>query len=191
MQQLQQVAPAQPSLVLEDYFLGHTRAYGMFVDRFGTIRRQFSVDIQGVIDDERLILEEDFTFDDGEQSKRVWRITPLGRGRYQGTADDVIGVTRGEVRGNCLKWSYDLNLPVGARTWRVHLDDVMLLQRDQVLLNRATISKFGVTIGEVIIVFQKATVPAETAQHDMSSIGDLADKRDQTRRQAPAVAMAG
>lgn len=190
MHQLQRAAQAEPSFMLEDYFLGQTRASGMFVDRFGTIRRQFSVDIQGRIDDDRLILEEDFAFDDGERSTRVWRITPRGSGHYQGTADDVIGVAEGRVRGNCLKWSYDLSLPVGGRAWRVHFDDVMLLQRDQVLLNRATMSKFGIAIGEVIISFQKTGMPGAQAQDQAASIGRLAEERTQANNQAPAVAMA-
>lgn len=190
MHQLQRAAQAEPSFMLEDYFLGQTRAYGMFVDRFGTVRRQFSVDIQGRIDDERLILDEDFIFDDGERSKRLWRITPLGLGRYQGTADDVIGMAEGEVRGNCLKWSYDLSLPVGGRTWRVHLDEVMLLQRDQVLLNRATMSKFGITIGEVINFFQKATVPGAGTGDEVGPIGHFAEMRNDAKRSAPAAAMA-
>lgn len=190
MHQLQQAAAAEQSFMLEDYFLGQTRAYGMFVDRFGTIRRQFSVDIQGRFDDERLILDEDFTFDDGERSKRIWRITPLGLGHYRGTADDVIGMAEGRVRGNCLKWSYDLSLPVGGRTFRVRLDDVMLLQRDQVLLNRATMSKFGITIGEIIISFQKSMTPGSEVQGTRPSIGRIAGERPRAKSQAPAVATA-
>ena len=47
---------ATPKLVLEDYFAGQTRAWGMFEDRFGSVRRQFSVDITGTWDGETLIL---------------------------------------------------------------------------------------------------------------------------------------
>ena len=157
MQQLQRAARSAPSFVLEDYFCGHTSAFGMFVDRFGAIRRQFSADIRGEFGDGQLVLTEDFSFDDGERSQRIWRITPLGDGRYSGTADDVIGTAEGTVAGNLLQWSYDLNLKIGQRDWRVHLQDIMLLQNDRILLNRARMSKWGITLGEVIISFEKET----------------------------------
>lgn len=157
MRQLQRTVQVKHALFLEEYFLGRTRAWGMFVDRFGNFRREFSVDITGEFDDGQLILTEDFDFDDGERSQRVWWITPLGDGRYVGSADDVVGTATGEVSGHRLRWSYDLNLRFGERTWRVRLDDVMLLQSDQILLNRASMSKLGVNLGEVIICFQKET----------------------------------
>ncbi len=155
MQQLHQVARATPSLLIEDYFAGKTHAWGMFIDRFGQVRRQFSVEIEGILRDGQLILDEWFSFDDGEISQRVWQITPLGQGRYEGRADDVVGKAEGRVIGNRLRWTYDLKLPIGERVWRVKFDDIMLLQADQVLLNRASMSKFGIKLGEVIIFFRK------------------------------------
>jgi len=35
----------EPRFVLEEYFAGKTKAWGIFQDRFGTLRRQFTVDI--------------------------------------------------------------------------------------------------------------------------------------------------
>ena len=35
----------KPELVLEEYFAGKVSAYGIFEDRFGNLRRQFTVDI--------------------------------------------------------------------------------------------------------------------------------------------------
>ena len=49
---------ATPQLVIEEYFAGETQAWGLFEDRFGTIRRQFSVDIVGTWDGEFLTLDE-------------------------------------------------------------------------------------------------------------------------------------
>ena len=170
--QLRSADQAKPSFTLEDYFVGRTRAWGMFVDRFGEVRRQFHVDIRGDIEDGRLILKEDFTYDDGERSTRTWRITPLGEGRYLGNADDVAGVAKGEVTGNCLRWSYDLDLAIGQRTWRVRLHDVMLLQDDHILLNRASMSKYGIALGEVIICFQKEAAPAR----NNASIGEHGER---------------
>ena len=57
----------QPELVLEEYFLGETRAWGMFEDRFGRIQRQFVVDITGKWEDGTLTLREDFEKPDNKK----------------------------------------------------------------------------------------------------------------------------
>ena len=36
----------EPRFVLEDFFEGKTKAWGMFHDRFGNLRREFEVDIR-------------------------------------------------------------------------------------------------------------------------------------------------
>ena len=55
-----------PRFVLEDYFAGETRAWGLVRDRFGKVRRQFTVDMTGEWDGEVLTLNEKFVYDDGE-----------------------------------------------------------------------------------------------------------------------------
>mgnify|MGYP001467141942 CR=1 FL=1 len=40
------------------YFLQPLTAFGVFVDRFGAIRRQFAVDITGTATDDGFILDE-------------------------------------------------------------------------------------------------------------------------------------
>jgi Protein of unknown function (DUF3833) len=144
-----------PKLVIEKYFDGPTRAWGVFEDRFGRVRRQFTVDLNGRKDGDELVLDEQFTYDDGEVGSRVWHIRPVAEGVYEGRAGDVVGIARGEASGNVLHWRYTLNLPVGGRTWAVSFDDWMFLQPGGVLVNRAHMSKWGLEIGSVSIFFQK------------------------------------
>lgn len=144
--------------VLEKYFSGKTRAWGLFEDRFGTVRRQFVVDIEGKWDGSELTLNEDFKFSDGEKSNRVWRIRKLANGTYEGRAKDVIGVATGTIGGNSLHWRYTLDLEITkGRTMQVELDDWMFLQPHGVLMNRARMSKFGIEIGQITISFLKGS----------------------------------
>lgn len=76
---------------LEAYFLGTTRAKGIFQDRFGTLRRQFDVAIEGRWDGRTLTLVEEFAYDDVEAERRVRRIGPVGANGYRGQADGVVG----------------------------------------------------------------------------------------------------
>lgn len=155
---------ATPPLVVEEYFDGQVRAWGLFEDRFGTVRRQFTVDIEGTWDGETLVLDEHFLFNDGETSRRVWTIRKTGANTYEGRADDVVGVATGVARGNALNWRYDMDLKVGERTYRVEFDDWMFLQPDGILLNRARVSKFGLEVGSVTLAFRRVREEADVSE---------------------------
>ena len=157
-----------PRLLIEDYFDGRTQAWGIFEDRFGTLRRQFTVDITGTWDGAELVLDERFQYADGETDRRVWTIRKTGDHTYEGAADDVAGTASGASYGNALNWRYDMDLKVGDDTWRVRFDDWMFLQPSGVLLNRARVSKWGVTIGTVTLAFMKAGTSARMSDTGFS-----------------------
>lgn len=152
---VEQYRDSTPQLVLEDYFLGETRAWGIFQNRGGDVERQFTVDILGKMVDGNLVLEEDFIYADGTLDRRVWTIKKIDEQHYEGRASDVIGHATGHVSGNALNWSYTLDLPYKDGTIEVQFDDWMFLQPDGVLLNKAKMTKFGFYLGEVTLVFQR------------------------------------
>lgn len=155
----------EPTLLIEEYFSGHTKAWGIFQDRFGRLRRQFEVDIAGTWDGETLTLVEDFVYDDGETEQRIWRITKRSEHVYDGHADGVIGVAQGLAYGNAFNWTYRFALKVGDGTWDVTFDDWLFLQSDDVLINRAEVSKFGIKLGEVTLMFRKVDDASTETDH--------------------------
>lgn len=154
---VQQYAGLQPKLDLFTYFAGPTRGYGIVQDRGGRLKRQFVVDITGTMDSAgNLILDEQFVWNDGEKTSRIWTISRQeGTSRLVGEAPDAIGRATGATAGNALNWQYQLAIVVDGSTWNLNFDDWMFLQPDHVLLNRATMSKFGLRVGEVTIAFMK------------------------------------
>ena len=146
---------SQPRLSLEDYFMGQTLAWGIFEDRFGRLRRQFQVDIVGTFNGDELVLDEHFTYSDGELDRRIWHIRRTAEHSYEGRADDVFGVARGKSYGNSFYWSYRVALKIGEKSVPVRFKDWMFLQPGGVLVNRARVSKLGITIGEVTLTFVK------------------------------------
>lgn len=145
-----------PELNIFEYFQGTTTGWGIVQSRSGELTRQFVVDIKGTNDDEgNLVLDERFVWNDGEKSTRVWTIAKKDTHTYNGTADDVSGVATGREYGNVLNWSYHLNLAVDGSTWKIKFNDWMYLQPDGVLINKAEMSKFGIRVGEITIVFMK------------------------------------
>lgn len=147
-------APFPSTLDVVRYFSGRTRAWGVVIDRRGRAQRRFCVDIQGSVVDNGLMLEEEFSFDDGASDRRVWTITHDGNG-ISGRADDVVGTARGSIQGPSLTWRYDLMLPVGRRRVRVAFDDLMVLADHETLLSRAVIRKLGIRVAEVFIAFKR------------------------------------
>lgn len=162
-------ANEQPSLVLEEYFAGKTKAWGIFEDRFGDVRAQFVVDINGSWDGRELTLVEDFLYRDGRTDQRTWVIRRIDAHTYEGRAADVIGRATGVAFGNALNWRYTMDLKLGDRTLRVQFDDWMFLQPNNVLINRARVSKWGVTIGEVTLFFAKPGAAAETSVQPLAT----------------------
>jgi Protein of unknown function (DUF3833) len=148
-------ASQTPVLDLKTYFNGRVDAWGVFQDRSGKVVRRFTVVMNCSWNGDVGTLDEDFIYSDGTKEKRIWTIRKLPNGRYVGTAGDVVGEAQGVAAGNALNWRYTLALPVDGKVYNVQFDDWMYLMDDKVMLNRAVMSKFGITLGEVFLSFTK------------------------------------
>lgn len=148
-------AQERPSLDLPAFFAGPVKAWGIFQKPSGEVVKRFTVDITSRREGERLILDERFLYSDGTRQQRVWTLTPDGAGRWRGRAADVVGEATGQIAGNALRWRYRLNLEVDGSTWEVSFDDWMYLMDDDTLINRSSMSKFGVELGQVTLFFRR------------------------------------
>ena len=148
-------ADQQPALNLEHFFSQPVKAWGMFQKRSGEVVKRFEVNIVSRREGNNLILDERFQYSDGTRQRRVWTLTPEGQGRWSGRADDVVGVAQGQIAGNTLHWRYRLNLPVDDSTYEMSMDDWMYLMDEDTLINRTTMSKFGVEVGQVTLFFRR------------------------------------
>ncbi|MDQ0121199.1 hypothetical protein J2W17_000136 [Pseudomonas lini] len=148
-------ARERPALDLVAFFSRPVKAWGMFQNRSGEVVKRFHVQIESRVEGQQLILDERFLYSDGTRQRRVWTLEPAGTGRWRGRADDVVGEARGEVAGNALRWRYRLDLPVDGRHWEVDLDDWMYLMDEDTMINRSSMSKLGVEVGEVTLFFRR------------------------------------
>lgn len=151
--------PQTSTLLPEEYFLGRTRGWGMINDRFGRLRRRFVVNMVGQFTDGTLRLDEDFIYDDGKTTRRTWRVRRLAEGRYEGVADDIVGVAAGSVTGPVLRWTYCMRIEMAGRTHTFSLCDLMALQSDGMLLNRIEMRKFGIRLADVFVAFARIDPP--------------------------------
>lgn len=145
----------KPQLILEDYLNGTFDAYGIFINRSGQVTRRMHVVMKASWTGDTGILDEDFIWSDGEKQKRIWHLKKISPSAYEGRAEDVVGVAKGEVAGNAFHWEYTLAVNVDGSIYNFAFDDWMYLMNDQILINRAKMSKFGFKVGEINIVFIK------------------------------------
>lgn len=144
-----------PKADIKEYFNGPIKAWGIIQDRSGNITAKFDVDMVGKWDDNKGVLEEDFRYYDGKTQKRVWNITQLENGKYEGTADDIVGKATGDTHGNMIYWEYTMDVPVDGKTYRLKFDDYMWAMNDGVVINRSYFKKFGFTVAELTLIMQK------------------------------------
>ncbi|NTU36158.1 DUF3833 domain-containing protein [Vibrio diabolicus] len=144
-----------PTFDLFGYFEGETKAWGMVQDYTEQQTRRFEVDIVGTVEGNTLTLVEDFVFDDGEVDQRIWVITKLEDGRYEGKAEDIIGVATGAEQGNALQWRYDFEFQMDDSTVTVAFDDWLYRQDEKHVFNLTKIKKFGIEVGTITLFFQK------------------------------------
>jgi hypothetical protein len=147
--------PPPSQFVPEDFFKGHLKASGMFIDRFGNIQKRFSARVICEPANDGFILNEHFTFDDGKQETRIWHIQKASNQQYIGKTDDVRDKATGVLTNIGLHWRYDFYLELFGRRVLVNFNDKMIMQSSDVVLNHAKITKFGLKLGELFISFHR------------------------------------
>tara|TARA_R110002049_G_scaffold85550_18_gene217512 strand:- start:498 stop:1034 length:537 start_codon:yes stop_codon:yes gene_type:complete len=150
-------ADSRPLLNLEQFFDGELTAHGVVKDRAGQVIRTFNADISAHWADGVGTLVEDFVFDDGETQQRIWTLQPDSEGRYTGSAGDVVGKASLQLAGNSLFLDYVLRLDYRGSQVDVRVDDRMYLVSPNVLINESSMSKFGLRVGNLVLVIVKHT----------------------------------
>lgn len=145
-----------PRLDLRQYLNGPLEAWGMLYDISGKVDLQFHVTMKGSWKGNVGTLEEHFTYSDGRKDQRTWTITFTDDHHFTATAGDVVGEAKGTQHGAVANMRYVLDAKRSSgETIRLDMDDWLYLQTDKVLINRTKMRKFGLTVGELVITFQK------------------------------------
>ncbi len=145
-----------PKFDLKNYFNGEFVAWGMVQDYSSKVTRRFCVELNGAWQKNQGKLEEVFYFHNGEVSYRTWLLTELPNDEYTGTAEDVVGIAKGKQTGHAFRWQYQLVVPIDDDTYTFDMDDWMYLLDDNRVMNKTTMSKFGVDVAEITLFFDKS-----------------------------------
>ena len=150
-----------PTFSLKDYFDGQLTAWGIVQDYSGKLPRRFCVDITATWQGNNGQLDESFYFNDGTRQTRIWNVTVDDNGAVTGSASDVVGQASGTSQGSAFNWKYTLTVPIDGTEYDFAIDDWMYALDNDRMMNRSYMKKFGVTVAEFSIFFDKsADIPS-------------------------------
>ncbi|KUM53231.1 DUF3833 domain-containing protein [Rheinheimera sp. EpRS3] len=152
-----------PVLKLDQFFQGESLAWGVLHNWQGKQSVRFSAELCGSWQGNTGNLYELFQFSDGRTEQRHWQLQQNADGSISGTAGDVIGNATGQLAGNTLYWEYTLRIPYDGDTLDVKVKDWLYLVDEQNLINRSTLHKFGLTVGELTLAIQQQNKNADCA----------------------------
>ena len=155
------MSPARDGVRFEltSFLAGKTRAWGIFEDRFGRLRRRFDVDMEGTWQDARFRLNERFRYDDGREEFRTWWVTPGISGAFRAECEDCVGGAQGQSGNDMVRMSYAFRLKLPSRSLVVDFDDRLYRISATRAVNRVTMRKWGVKLGELSLFFTREHGP--------------------------------
>jgi hypothetical protein len=160
---LQDYKETEAPFDIKQYFNGNVIAWGVVQDYSHEVTRRFCVEIVGTWEGNKGTLAEKFYFNDGEISFRNWQLTKQNDGSYRGTAEDVAGLAIGKHQGFAFQFQYDLLLKLDDETYQVSMDDWMYQLDENRVMNKTSMSKFGIDVAEITLFFDKE-FPHKTCQ---------------------------
>jgi hypothetical protein len=110
---IEDFASNTPAFVLEEFFDGRLRGWGITMGRLSGLQNRFSIEAEGRWDEaaNTLSLRERYTFDDGHVDTLVWTIIKRSPTSYEGRETHINGLATGEQRGNAFHWTYTRDVP--------------------------------------------------------------------------------
>jgi hypothetical protein len=154
-QRIEDYRPVQPTFDMREYLNGELEAWGMVFDYAGRQNTRFHVKMTGTWNGNKGTLDEHFVYDDGRTDRRTWQIEFSDDNNFTATAHDVVGPAIGQQMGNAVRMAYTLRLPRGDSSIDLSMDDWMYRIDDKHVLNKTSMRKFGVKVGELVVVFNK------------------------------------
>lgn len=145
---IEDFADKKPAFILEQFFSGSLRGWGVTLGRMGGLQNRFAIEAEGRWDAtaNTLALRETYTFDDGHTDILTWTIIRRGDGVYEGRESLIEGLADGEQAGNAFHWRYSRNVPSADGTKsRFGFDDWFFLHDDGNHISaHASLTKLGI-----------------------------------------------
>lgn len=157
---IEDFARNQPPFVLEQFFHGSLRGWGVTIGRLGGFHNRFRIEATGTWDGSAnvLSLKEIYTFDDGHVDHLTWTIIKRGEGQYEGRETHIEGTAAGEQAGNAFHWRYDRDVPAedGSKS-RFGFDDWFILHDPDHMSVHASLTKLGIEVSTLNAFYERVS----------------------------------
>lgn len=131
------------------FFAGHVRSWGVLENRGGEPTDVVTTDCQGTPDGPDGLRMTQRLLVGTQATTREWHMRRTAPGRYEATANDMVGTALGEASGRAFHWHWTLALSPGNALKNVDMEQWWYLQGDGSVLNRTVIRKLGIVMAEV------------------------------------------
>jgi len=144
-----------PKLQIQNFFNKNIHAHGIVLDRSGVLTRSFSIQMHGKWHGQQGLLQEQINYNDGKSQNREWNFVFSDPHHFTAEAKDAIGSAHGTQYGNSVHMVYTLNVPVDNTSYDINFDDWLYMTTGGKVINYTTLSKFGISLGKVIITYDR------------------------------------
>lgn len=146
--------PSAPStatkpLTLVEAFRGRTRGVGVFRVPIAGVERKFTALLNGRATANTLTVVEDFIFEDGEKDRLTWRFARTSPTTWTGKREDTVGEAIVRELGSEIRLDYVADVRSRGKVTRLGFSDVIYRASDDLIINDAVVTSFGLPIGSV------------------------------------------
>lgn len=151
-------ADQRPQIVLENFFSGSLRGWGITLSRMGSLQNRFTVEAEGHYEASAntLSLKEVYSFEDGHHDILTWTIINRGEGNYEGRETLIDGTADGRQSGNAFQWKYHREVPAadGSKT-KFGFNDWFFLHDENHLTAHASLTKLGIEFATIQAFYER------------------------------------
>ena len=146
------------------FFTGHLRSWGVLENRQGGPTSIVTTQCQGTAEvtsaGPGIHMMQRLTIGQTRQT-RDWHLHRTETGRYEATANDIIGMAVGDAEGRAFHWRFTLATQPGDSLKNVTMDQWMYAMEDGSMINRTIVSKLGLVLAEVTEQFVHTSTTPE------------------------------
>ena len=151
-------ANQRPLFVLENFFSGSLRGWGITLGRIGGLQNRFTIEAEGRYDASAntLSLKEIYSFENGHQDILTWTIINRGDGVYEGRERLIDATATGRQSGSAFQWRYHRAVPTadGSKT-KYGFNDWFFLHDEDHMTAYASLTKLGIEFASIQAFYER------------------------------------
>lgn len=136
------------------FFTGSLRSWGV-LERSGTPTAMVVTECEGEAEGDEVRMTQIVRVGDDPAVTRRWVMRRVAPGRFEATANDMVGTATGVASGRAFHWTWTLALSPGNPLRDVTMDQWWYLLDDGAMLNRTQVLKLGITLAEITEHFSR------------------------------------